>query len=269
MRHFSLLVRFLFPVLAGLALSPPITAAARDAVTTPEPPERPKELRSDTEHPKKQEQAKPASKEVFGPPLPLPPITAMPPPVSVAGVCAEALKKLGATFETAEAPKASNAECRVEEPVHLATIIVARKGGTETVTLVGRPLLSCSMALAVTAWVQDAVAPLARGHFDAPLTELSVGGGFECRQRNHQAGAPRSEHSYARALDIMSFKIGTRVIKVEKTPPADAGAFIKAVHASGCGAFSTALGPEADAAHENHIHVDMQPRRSPSSKFCE
>lgn len=253
-----------FPVLVSLALVAGLAlpAVAREAVTTPDPPERPRELRT-------AEPEKPAKAEPFGPPLPLPPISAMPPPASTAAVCREALRVAGATFEIAEQPKAASAECKVEDPVRLASIAVARKGGVEPVEVAGKPLLTCEMALAVTGWVQAAVAPLARGHFDEPLTELSVGGGFECRQRNHQAGAPRSEHSYARALDIMSFKVGKRVIKVEKSPPADAGAFIKAVHASGCGAFSTALGPEADAAHENHIHVDLQPRRSPSSKFCE
>jgi hypothetical protein len=206
---------------------------------------------------------------VYGPPLPLPPITAMPPPTSAANPCLDALQSAGATFEPAEPPKGNDPACVVENPVRLARVDVLRSGAREPVALAGKPLLACETALAVTRWVQTGIAPLARGHFDAPLSELGVGGGFECRQRNHQAGAPRSEHAYGRALDVLSFRIGNRTIRVETSPPADAGAFLHAVWASGCGLFSTALGPAADAFHATHIHVDLQPRRSPSSKFCE
>jgi hypothetical protein len=31
----------------------------------------------------------------------------------------------------------------------------------------------------------------------------------------------------------------------------------------------TVLGPGADAAHANHLHVDIQQRRAKSSRFCQ
>lgn len=190
-------------------------------------------------------------------------------PESAVSLCQTALKNAGAAYVVAQPPKGASEECTVANPVRLQSVSIPRKSGAESVKLSGEPLLSCDMALAVTAWVQHSIAPLARGHFDEPLLEIGVGGGFECRQRNHQSSAPRSEHSYGRALDLLTFRLVTRMIKVEKAPPPEVKPFLDAVWSSGCGQFSTALGPEADSFHETHIHVDQQPRRSSASKFCE
>lgn len=44
--------------------------------------------------------------------------------------------------------------------------------------------------------------------------------------------------------------------------------FLHAAHAAACRIFGTALGPEANAAHRNHLHVDMAQRRS-GIKICD
>lgn len=43
--------------------------------------------------------------------------------------------------------------------------------------------------------------------------------------------------------------------------------FLRAVHASACRRFGTTLGPEANAAHRNHLHVDLAERKS--KPICE
>lgn len=43
--------------------------------------------------------------------------------------------------------------------------------------------------------------------------------------------------------------------------------FLRAVHEDACGIFGTVLGPEANALHEDHFHLDMKARRR--SSFCE
>jgi hypothetical protein len=51
-------------------------------------------------------------------------------------------------------------------------------------------------------------------------------------------------------------------------PGSDANSkFVKAVHDEACNVFGTVLGPEANAAHKNHFHLDMKARRH--SAFCE
>lgn len=43
--------------------------------------------------------------------------------------------------------------------------------------------------------------------------------------------------------------------------------FLHGAHESACAIFSTTLGPEANAAHRNHFHVDMAPRKT--AKICD
>ena len=43
--------------------------------------------------------------------------------------------------------------------------------------------------------------------------------------------------------------------------------FLRNIHDSACGIFTTVLGPEANAAHHDHFHLDLQKRRS--SAYCQ
>lgn len=43
--------------------------------------------------------------------------------------------------------------------------------------------------------------------------------------------------------------------------------FLHEAHAAGCRLFGTTLGPEANAAHRNHLHIDMAPRKH--TKICD
>jgi hypothetical protein len=45
------------------------------------------------------------------------------------------------------------------------------------------------------------------------------------------------------------------------------GRFLREAHAAACRIFGTTLGPEANEAHRNHLHVDMAERKG--RKFCE
>jgi hypothetical protein len=52
------------------------------------------------------------------------------------------------------------------------------------------------------------------------------------------------------------------------SPPSTAkGEFLRQTHAAACRIFGTTLGPEANAAHRNHFHVDMAPRKR--TKICD
>ena len=50
-------------------------------------------------------------------------------------------------------------------------------------------------------------------------------------------------------------------------PATPGGIFIHAIHESACTMFGTVLGPEANDAHKDHLHLDMTLR--PGSSFCE
>jgi hypothetical protein len=54
---------------------------------------------------------------------------------------------------------------------------------------------------------------------------------------------------------------------VAKEPKMDLEAqFVTYLHEDACRRFGTVLGPEANAAHKNHFHLDMKKRRK---GFCE
>ncbi len=56
-------------------------------------------------------------------------------------------------------------------------------------------------------------------------------------------------------------------LPIKPPDPGVKGEFLRAIHASACRVFGTTLGPEANAAHRNHFHVDMAPRKR--TKICD
>jgi hypothetical protein len=53
----------------------------------------------------------------------------------------------------------------------------------------------------------------------------------------------------------------------EAEPDPETKAFLHEAHAAACRIFGTTLGPEANADHRNHFHVDMAPRKY--KKICD
>jgi hypothetical protein len=164
--------------------------------------------------------------------------------------------------------------CRVSEPVRVEALAVRRlSGGGGSVSFDPPPLLSCAMAKTLADWLDRSVQPLVRGHFERDLVALRVGGGHECRRRNRASAGPVSEHATGQALDIFAFRLGSdgnaADVVVEKPDGLAQSRFLDAVRQSACGAFMTALGPGSDAAHANHLHIDIQERRSRASRFCQ
>jgi hypothetical protein len=162
--------------------------------------------------------------------------------------------------------------CRIDEPVLVKGLAVRSKAAT--VTLTPPPTLSCAMAKAVGEWLDVAVQPLTRGYFERDLVALQVGGGQECRRRNRAATGRLSEHATGAALDIFALRVepagnAPSDIRITKPDGVLQERFLAAIRQSACGAFATALGPGADAAHADHLHVDIQDRRSRASRFCQ
>ena len=94
------------------------------------------------------------------------------------------------------------------------------------------------------------------------VTRLDLAGSFACRSI---AGGQRpSQHSYANALDIVGFRLGDgRRISVLRHWPGegDKARFLRLVRQAACERFNVTLGPDYNAAHRDHFHVDMGPWR--------
>lgn len=120
---------------------------------------------------------------------------------------------------------------------------------------------SCPLAAALVLWERQVAAPAARRHFDAELTRVRHYGIYSCRRLYGRDSGAYSEHATANAIDLAAFTIGDgrQVSVLRDWDDAGAkGAFLRDVHAGGCGVFGTSLGPDYNAAHRDHFHVDMR-----------
>ena len=100
---------------------------------------------------------------------------------------------------------------------------------------------------------------------------MALGGSYTCRRRNNLPTGKLSEHAFGNAIDIMSFQFEEGdPIPVE--PRMDdhtiEEAFQRAVRATSCLYFTTVLGPGANAAHADHLHMDIA-QRNGGYRLCQ
>ena len=127
------------------------------------------------------------------------------------------------------------------------------------VTISGEPIMLCSFARQFVSWVRDIGAPLTLAYTGARLTTIETGPGFVCRNRYNQPDAKISEHAKGNAIDIAAFALSDKQrisVKPQPNDPANAQELLRIFRTSGCGYFTTILGPGSNAAHEEHLHFD-------------
>jgi hypothetical protein len=121
-------------------------------------------------------------------------------------------------------------------------------------------MLRCPMIPQVERWISHVVDPAARRYLGQPIAEIKVAASYACRPMNHVSGAKLSEHGRANALDVSAFILadGTRInVKEGWFGPTNERLFLRAAHAGACYEFTTVLGPNYDAMHRDHFHLDL------------
>ena len=172
--------------------------------------------------------------------------------------CIAELESLGATFDVpGEEIRADDPDCGIARPVTVSEVVPG-------VLLAPAATLRCETALATARWVSTHVQPAARALGRGELSALELGGSYQCRRRNNAATGKLSEHSFGNAIDVMAFTFAEGdPIRVE--PREDEGtlaeAFQRSARATSCLHFTTVLGPGTDAAHADHLHMDVKARR--------
>ncbi|HEX2137434.1 MAG TPA: extensin family protein [Microvirga sp.] len=226
-------------MLAGLLLAA-VTSAGVSAqpVSAPLPPPRP-DRRAPPEP-----AAKPAPAETG----PAPAAAA----AADAAACGDRLARLGVRFE--ERPAIRENACSVDDPV----LVSGLPDGLEV-----KPpaLMTCPLAEALARWTLDTLTAEADRLLQTAATGLLIGTSYECRQQ--RSGAKLSEHAFGNGVDVMGFEFEKRSpIAVGSHPEGSPEAeFQAAVHKGACAVFTTVLGPGSDAAHGDHLHLDMRGRR--------
>ena len=154
-------------------------------------------------------------------------------------------------------PPINNGACTADEVVRLDAV-TAKDGRRVAVTPAAT--LRCPMAESVVHWIRDEVASVAVD-LGAPLKSVTLDTSFDCRSRNHVAGAKLSEHGHANAVDLRAFTLanGVVVVLTDKAVQREAR---ERLRETACTRFTTVLGPGSDSYHETHIHLDLAERRS-------
>ncbi len=171
--------------------------------------------------------------------------------------CLARLRAAGARFDIPTTPVATKAACTIEVPVRLKSVAAQARGVTE-VHLPEEPVVSCLLAERLTAWLGNLVAPLIAGRMSTDLRAVRTGPGYECRNRNGAATGKLSAHAEGKAIDISAFELSSgKVIPIKPNEDEAMRDVVQSVRTAACGWFTTVLGPGADEAHTDHLHVDM------------
>lgn len=124
--------------------------------------------------------------------------------------------------------------------------------------------LTCEAAVALALWLEHEVQPLAKEILGQRVTSIQSYGSYSCRNivGNSLWRNVRSQHATANAADIGGFTLADgRSISVRthwRGEDAE-GRFLRAVHRRACPYFRVVLGPDYNAAHHDHFHLDRGP----------
>ena len=137
-------------------------------------------------------------------------------------------------------------------------------------TLTPAATLACPIVSALDHWVSEGVQPAAMRWFGSQVVEIKQISAYSCRGMVGSGGSGISEHAFGNAIDIAAFTLadGRRITVQEGWygSPEEQG-FLHDVHLAACDNFTTVLAPGYNAAHYNHIHVDLM-RRSSGERPC-
>lgn len=127
------------------------------------------------------------------------------------------------------------------------------------------PTLTCETALAVSVWRRQSVEPAARELLGSDVVQIDHYGTYACRSVSNRPGARPSAHSRAAAIDIAGFRLrdGRRItVANDWSGPGPEAVFLRRIRDDACTIFGTALSPDYDAAHQDHLHLE------PGRTFC-
>jgi hypothetical protein len=117
--------------------------------------------------------------------------------------------------------------------------------------------LTCPAAVSLALWQTHVLQPAAARHFNQPVQRIEHFGGQVCR--NIAGRSERSQHATAEAIDIAGFTLrdGRRLsVARDWHGGAPSALFLREVHRGACGSFDAVLGPDYNAAHADHFHLD-------------
>ena len=120
-------------------------------------------------------------------------------------------------------------------------------------------LLSCPAAVSLVLWEHHVVQPLALRHFGHRVVRIEHLGSYACRNVESDPQGRRSRHATADAIDVSGVVLASgRRVRVASAWGAGGAdeQFMRELHDGACAFFDGVLGPEYNAAHRDHFHLD-------------
>ena len=130
-----------------------------------------------------------------------------------------------------------------------------------SIELAGQPPwpMRCPLAAAAHIWL-SAVDDKARNRLGSAVARIHHAGTYSCRRIYNRAAGRMSEHAWANAWDVTGFELADgRIVSVERhwAGPGPFSRFLHEARNSACTIFDVVLGPDYNAAHHDHFHLDM------------
>ena len=161
--------------------------------------------------------------------------------------CSLALQRSG--LNLANSPeKGLGSNCALTDAVQLTHLSIARLKPEDT---------RCAIAARLYMWERNVVQVEALAMFGDPVVEITHFGSYSCRKI--RGSSYMSEHATANAFDISGFRLRSgKMISVLKDWNVGKNSnFLHTVHDGLCDYFNLTLGPDYNADHKDHFHVDM------------
>ena len=153
-------------------------------------------------------------------------------------------------------PPIEDGQCRAQSPLSLSGVMANGR----MLPLTGGVVTTCGRASAMPGWVASIDAYLFAKE-NTRIEAVIVGTSYMCRNVNNAAEGNLSFHAFADALDVVGFKLEDgRTVTVEggwSDALSPEGRLLRFAHDSACVHFTTTLGPEANALHRDHLHLDL------------
>ena len=153
-------------------------------------------------------------------------------------------------------PLLESDDCGIADRVRVLGIGNAEVSPVET---------NCAVALRLALWERHDLQDLARATVGETVAEIRHFSSYACRRIRTSEGEGRgmSLHASGKAIDISGFGFGDgRTLTVSDDWEGDpiAQAFLRGARRSACRWFGGVLGPDYNALHGDHFHLQVQGR---------
>lgn len=170
-----------------------------------------------------------------------------------AGRCLAKLGQEGTQF-TPVPDRYYGAGCSTLNAVNLNAL----QGDAARFSLANIGPVTCPTADLMAGWARFGVDRAARQILGSPLQRIETMGSYSCR--NVSGSGRRSAHASAEAIDVSAFILadGRRISVLDDWLGGSKAEreFLEVIHRSACKRFGTVLGPDYNAAHRDHLHLE-------------